>query len=190
MAALTEEQIEKVRDGNIAAFEAFFNHYYPRIRSFALGFLKDTDEAEEAAQIVFMKIWQGRSRLLPGRQPDSYVFTITRNVVNDMFRDRYYFQHYREQYLSDRHETDYEIDREIDIRDISKSIDEIVESMPEQRRQVFVLSRRYYLTNDEIARRLDISKRTVEKHISLALKTIRQKKGDFFLWLILFVINF
>ena len=51
------------------------------------------------------------------------------------------------------------------------------------------MSRRQFLTNDEIASKLGLSKRTVEKHISLALATIRDRLGDFFLWLLIFLIS-
>lgn len=190
MSAFTNEQIERIRNGKVADFEVLFNYYYPRIKSFAIGFLKNEDEACEAAQIALTKVWQCRDRLLTDRNFDSYIFTIAKNVVNDIFRDKYSFLHYREQYLADLPGTGYEIERDIDVRDMRKLIDEIINSMPEQRRQVFVLSRKYFLTNEQIAQKLNISKRTVEKHISLALNTIRKKNGEFFLWLILFFINF
>lgn len=190
MSAFTYEQIERIRNGKVADFEVLFNYYYPRIKNFAKGFLKNEYEAQDAAQIALMKVWQCRERILADKNLDSYIFTIAKNVVNDIFRDKYYSLHYREQFLADTPETGYEIERDIDVRDMRKLIDEIINSMPEQRRQVFILSRKHFLTNEQIAQKLNISKRTVEKHISLALNTIREKKGEFFLWLILFFINF
>ncbi len=66
---------------------------------------------------------------------------------------------------------------------------ETVDAMPEQRRLVFRMSRWQFLSNDEIAVRLGISKRTVEKHISLALAEIRRKLGEFLFFLFIFLIS-
>ena len=66
-------------------------------------------------------------------------------------------------------------------------LDEI-DRMPAQRREVFRLSRIEGLTNDEIARRLRISKRTVEGHLNAALRTLRVKVGKFVCWLTFFIL--
>ena len=58
--------------------------------------------------------------------------------------------------------------------ELNASLLSVVSSMPEKRRMIFRMSRMGHLSNEEIARRLDISVRTVEKHIELALKDIRR----------------
>ena len=66
-------------------------------------------------------------------------------------------------------------------------LDEI-DRMPAQRREVFRLSRIEGLTNDQIAQQLHISKRTVEGHLNMALKTLRGKVGKFVCWLTFFIL--
>ena len=177
--ALTKEQIERIRSGSIAAFEALFNEYYRQVRSFALGFLKDELEAEDAAQLVFTKLWLSRSRLTFEKSLSSYIFTITRNVVNDMFRDKHHFSNFYCNIIQQDRKESYEIDSDYDIKDIRTILDDTIASMPDQRRRIFIMSRRQFMTNDEIAEKLGISKRTVEKHISLALSELRSRLGEF-----------
>lgn len=177
--ALTEEQMEKIRSGSIAAFEVLFNQYYRQVRAFAFGFLKNELEADDAAQLVFTKLWMNRFRLTSVKSLDSYIFTIARNVVTDMFRDRYHFRNFYCKIASQNRVESYEIDNDYDIKDIRGIVNDTITSMPEQRRRVFIMSRRQLMTNDEIAEELGISKRTVEKHISLALAELRSRLGEF-----------
>ena len=62
---------------------------------------------------------------------------------------------------------------------LQKLIDKIVEAMPEQRRKVFIMSRYRSMDNDAIASELGLSKRTVERHINLALNTLRNEMKTF-----------
>ena len=186
---LTPSQIEEIRQGKIKAFEQLFNLFYPRVKNFAFGMIKNQDEAEEIAQNVFMKLWINRLNLSTDNSLSSYIFTIVQNEVYDFFRDKYYSLHYRESILSKAGIPEYEIDSEYNIKEIKEIVSTTLESMPEQRRLVFRMSREQFLTNDEIATKLGLSKRTVEKHISLALATIKRNLGDFLFWLFIFFIR-
>ena len=65
-------------------------------------------------------------------------------------------------------------DSELSARDLRRVVDRIVEHMPARRREIFLLSRQQHLSNAQIAQRLGLSVRTVEKHIELALQEIRR----------------
>ena len=192
---INSEIIESIRKGSMKAFEVFFEEYYLKVRNFAFGMVKSMDEAENIAQNVFMKIWINRFSLSAGKSLDSYVFTIARNEIYDCFRDVSYFSRYT---LSVRTGTpssrlggteNNDVSSEYDIKEISRIVNDTVAHMPEQRRRIFRMSRQLHLTNDEIAERLNLSKRTVERHISLALATIRERLGDFLFWLFFFFIS-
>lgn len=71
-------------------------------------------------------------------------------------------------------ETSYSIEDEIDYAELEKLLNKEIDTLPEQRRKVFLMSRQKGLSNGEIAETLGISKRTVETHISLALTALRK----------------
>jgi RNA polymerase sigma-70 factor (ECF subfamily) len=81
-------------------------------------------------------------------------------------------------------------DGELNIRyqELEKSVDRELEELPRRCKEIFTLSRREQLSNDEIASRLDISKRTVENQLTYALRHLRLSMRHF-LVLILYAIN-
>lgn len=185
---LSIETLEEIRKGNIKAFEQLFNLYYIRVRTFAFNMNHNMENAENVAQNVFMKIWLRREELTRQETLDSYIFTIVKNEVYDTFRRKNYALDYQE-FLKNRSSSDsYEIDSDYNIKEIKRIVEDTVQQMPDQRQLIFRLSRQKFMSNEEIANLLNISKRTVEKHISLALAMIRQHLGDFLFWLFVFFI--
>lgn len=186
---VSTEIIAEIRNGSLKAFEVFFGQYYIKVRNFADGMVKNMDDAENIAQNVFMKIWLNREQLSSEKSVDSYVFTIARNEIYDFFRDASYFTSFKEKLKNHPpRKAEYNIDSEYNIKEIKKIVDDTVAQMPDQRRQIFRMSRYQFLSNDEISEKLGISKRTVEKHISLALKMIRKNLGEFLFWIFTFFI--
>ena len=61
----------------------------------------------------------------------------------------------------------------LEMDELKKIADKTIYQMPAKRREVFVLSRREGLKIEEIAERLGISPRTVNKHMQLALRSLR-----------------
>ena len=186
---ITSQQIEEIRAGKIKTFEILFNAYYPRVKSFAFGMIKDQYEAEEIAQNVFLKLWSNREKLSSDNTLSSYIFTIVQNEVYDFFREKHYSLGYQEKMLSTPQNLQYEIDSEYNIKEIKSIVNRTLQNMPPQRRTIYQMSREQFLSNDEIAKTLGLSKRPVEKHISLALATIKKNLGDFLFWLFIFFIK-
>ena len=187
---ITQEQINDIRNGKVQAFEAFFDLFYLRVKNFAFGMIKNEDNAMEIAQNVFMKIWMNRENLSTDLSLSSYIFTIARNEIHDYFKSQYYFLNYQESLRDADINREYEIDSEYNINEIKEIVSRTVEKMPAQRQLIFKMSREEFLSNDEIANKLGISKRTVEKHISLALATIKKNLSDFMFWVFVFLIRF
>lgn len=165
------EILKSLASGDQQVFSQLFRRYYLKVRSFAYGFVKDPDEADDLAQTVFIKIWDKHEIFSCVRNFDAYLYTLTKytifnyiksqasgSVVHDEFPD-----------ISDT-DTPYEI---LLASDLKLLIDMVVDSMSPQRKMVYILSRVRGLSNDEIAVRLGIHKKTVENHLNLALKELR-----------------
>lgn len=183
MDSATEKgYIEAVSKGDEQAFESLFLHYFPRIKGFISGILQNEEEAEDISQDIFVSMWQNRDRLTGIENLNAYLFRMAKNTVfrhierSLLFRDYQQQQAERSSFSSANNET---IEEEIYAKELEYLISVAVEKMPSQRKQIYKMSRMEGLSNDEIAERLVISKRTVENHLTLALADIRKLIGFF-----------
>ncbi len=183
MDSATEKgYIEAVSKGDEQAFESLFLHYFPRIKGFISGILQNEEEAEDISQDIFVSMWQNKDRLTGIENLNAYLFRIAKNTVfrhierSLLFRDYQQQQAERSSFSSANNET---IEEEIYAKELEYLISVAVEKMPSQRKQIYKMSRMEGLSNDEIAERLVISKRTVENHLTLALADIRKLIGFF-----------
>lgn len=157
-------------------FERLFNRLYPRVKLFAMQLLKHEDEAEDVAQNVFAKLWEMPEKWSEDNL-DSYVFVMTRNHVLNVIR-------YRKIHEIGGVECDDNADATLPAElgaDDPLYYEETLllmrltlDRMPERRRQIFELSRMQGLSNAEIAEQLQLSVRTVEHQIYLALKELKK----------------
>lgn len=167
---IEKEYLLNISKGNTKAFDSLFILHYPRVKNFIMSLVKNEEDARDLSQDVFLKIWNNREKLPEIKFFRTYLFQMSKNAVFDFFRENTPLDNYEEEYKikSDS------LEESIEARDLEILIDTFVESMPEQRKKIYKMSRKEGLTNDEISIKLDISKRTVETHISSALKDIRK----------------
>lgn len=166
-----------VRDivaGDERAFRLFFNKYYPQARGFALSLLKNVDDAEDVAQSVFVNLWLKRELLADVDNIEAYIYRAGRNAVMNFIAKR----------KGETLPVPLEASRDkaftetpqamLEMQDTQLLTDMVVRHMPAQRRQVYELSRVEGLSNDEIAKRMNLRKKTVENHLNMALRELRK----------------
>lgn len=162
----------RLKEGDKIAFKLLFERYYPVFISFARRMLKDESTAEDLVQNVFMKIWVGRSNIDEDRSFRNYLLVSMRNEVYQYFR--YAFRMEGEVDCVEVEDGSVNVEVELSARELEKNISSVVSQMPPRRREIFDMSRYEKLSNREIAQRLGLSVRTVEKHIENALADIRK----------------
>ena len=181
-----ETLIQRLINGDQTAFELLFRFYYPGLVTFASQIVLDTDEAEEIVQEFFVKLWAGRREIKKSETLKSYFFTSVKNrALNVLKREKISEKVWAE--LREMTETDqlYQPDLFVE-SELQSHIKSAFEKLPARANEVFKLSRFKGLSNDEIASQLNISKRTVETHISNALKILREELKEYNFLLLLF----
>lgn len=162
--------LEKLARGDRASFDALYMRYAAKTEEFLCRMLKNRAEAEDITHDLFLKIWQNRSTMAGVTAFGSYLFRMARNAVYDRFDSRAVRTNFARQ---TNLLPEYELP-DVDNRDLLLLIQLAVEKMPGQRQRIFRMSREEGIANDEIARRLGISTRTVENQISRVLSELRK----------------
>lgn len=166
--------LEGLRRGDKECFRTIFEENAPVFLAFARRLLRDTDAAEDVVQNVFMRLWIVRERIDPGRGLRNYLLVAVRNEIYCYLRMAFQARREPRSALREPEDSAPGQDSELSARDLRRVVDRIVEHMPARRREIFLLSRQQHLSNAQIAQRLGLSVRTVEKHIELALQEIRR----------------
>ncbi|MCD0490534.1 RNA polymerase sigma-70 factor [Pedobacter sp. MC2016-14] len=158
-----------------AAFTEVYNRYWKRLLAIAYNHTKDKSAAEEITQEVFISLWNKR-HTLEIQTLDRYLATGIKFTVFNM--------HYRKRKrISDMiskmpFQESYEIEEEIAARFLQEQIDGIVNKLPEKCRMVFKYSREQGLTIPQIGKEMNIADKTVEAHLTKALKEIKNNLSD------------
>jgi RNA polymerase sigma-70 factor (ECF subfamily) len=177
--------IERLRSGDRTAFELLFQFYYPGLVIYATQFAVDELQAEDIVQNMFIKLWEKRQRVKLVDSLKSYFFTSVRNSCLNSLKHQQVESKYIGQ-LYDMSEKNLLYQPNLYIAsELQEIIRQAIDELPERCREVFVMSRLEQMKNDEIAEKLNLSKRTVETHISHALKILRVKLKDYLPLLIL-----
>lgn len=168
------------------AFAIIYDKYWDRLLGLAYKITKDKDAAEEIVQEVFVALWRRRDKVKI-EALDNYLATAVK------FSTFKYLQRYRRQQELQSEAMAYDakqLDEEvIDAKFLKEYLDGIVEKLPDKCKVVFKMSREDLMTNKEISGELLITEKTVEAHITRALKILKinlRKVGLSLLLLFLF----
>ena len=156
--------------GDTEAFKTLFEMFYPKVKVFLVKLLKDNKASEDIAQDIFVKLWSMGPSLPEISSFNAYLYRMTKNAAINYLRDRKPSVDISELLII----CDGDIEQEYYRKEKELLVRLAVEQMPSQRKRIFTMSRYQGMTNDEIAKSLGLSKHTVENHLSLALKELRE----------------
>ena len=156
--------------GDTEAFKTLFEMFYPKVKVFLVKLLKDDKASEDIAQDIFVKLWSMGPSLPEISSFNAYLYRMTKNAAINYLRDRKPSVDISELLII----CDGDIEQEYYRKEKELLVRLAVEQMPSQRKRIFTMSRYQGMTNDEIAKSLGLSKHTVENHLTLALKELRE----------------
>lgn len=166
---------KKVCDENDhQAYSDFFDHFYPRLFNFSLQYVKVPSGAEEVVSDVIYNLLKDKNRKKDIGRINAYLFQSVKNKSLNWLRDRKRNEHFDkieqiEDYII---EESHHLDIEPRDREVFQLLDDCIGQLPAQRQMVYRLLREDGLFPGEVAEILNLSKRTVEKHLELAVKEL------------------
>jgi len=175
------EIINSINQGNLLAFQQPYTQYYVGLCVYAKQFTKTKEVAEEVVQDVFLNLWEQKGHLNITSSLKAYLFASVRNRCLDYLKHLQVVHKFNEHYshLLNEAEDLYFFSREsgesLLIADqLKKEVSEAIDSLPEQCRKIFMMSRFEGLKHQEIASSLGITKNTVQHQVSIALGKLRE----------------
>lgn len=188
-------QVERLINGEEMAFREIFYQLYPGLLKFAESYLYDRQLAENMVQEAFIILWEKRSNLDIQSNIKAFLVTIIKNKsINHIEKLKNRIKIENDVHQIQVRESNLNISslrylnpEELFTDEITEIVEKTIQELPEQTREVFIMSRRQGMTNLEIATRLDISIKGVEYHISKSLKSLRSKLSDYLPFIIYFI---
>lgn len=168
------EWVTKIIRGDPQAFEKLFNVYCQPMINFSLRYVYDVSAAENIVQDVFVKIWKNRRNLKPKANIKYYLFTAVKNESLKYKRLNKIKQQYVDSIWKEKQFTKSS-DENSETKKLSLSINDAISKLPAKARIIFQMNRFDQLTYREIAKIQNISIKTVETHMSRALKFLRKQ---------------
>lgn len=171
-----EELVQNIKAGNKEALTVLYDRFCRQLLAFSYNLFKDRELCEEIVQDVFIDFWNRRSELQIKVSLQSYLYASVRYKIFAEFRkdkairvELYDDINSRMQYATPETRMIHE--------ELEQQVKLIIESLPDKCKLVYTMSRNEDLSHKEIAELLGISTRTVETHITNALKVLRDSLG-------------
>lgn len=160
-------------DGDTGAFEEIFNRYWLKLYATAYKRVKCREVAEEIIQDLFTVLWTKRETIQIHSSLAAYLFTSVRYMVFNHIQKEIVRENYKDSFQAKTMFFDNSTEETVFLNELIRNIEKEVKHLPPQCRNVFELSRKENKTNREIAEVLGISEKTVEGHLTKAIKQLK-----------------
>ena len=170
------------------AFRYLFEHYYPSLCLFAKRFIDDRETREDIVQEVFFRLWDKRKQITVTSPAQNYLLTSVRNLCLNYLRRQEVQQPFEES-LFDQPD-DEEGDRLIQLRELEEQLAQALAQLPPEYRLAFELNRMEGKSLEEVAQRMGVSTRTVERYRDKAIALLQTELKEYLpLFLLLFAMK-
>ena len=156
---------------DIDAFRKIFDLYYDNIRNFLYYRSGSFRTAEDLVQDVFLKLWENRENIR-NDTVKGYLYTIAANLLKNHYRKNEISFQFRSSLAQD-HDTESP-EFIMELQEFDQHLQKILAAMPEKSRDVFLMNRIDGLTYKDIAERLQLSVKAVEKRMHIALDFLKK----------------
>lgn len=174
---MDERLLKRLGAGDENAFAQVFDQYHRLLYALAYRYLKSMEDAEDAVQYTFMKLWEQHRIFDFSTGVRSLLFTILKNyILNELRHQRIVLEkQYEMAQAGETVEPDFT--EMLADNDLKKHLYDIIDCLPGQKREVCLLKIEQGLSNQEIADKMQISVPTVKSHYTQAIKILRSGIG-------------
>src|SRR5690606_7050320 len=165
-----EEQtlLLRLKSGDYQAFTQLYQRYSLRLLGRIIRLVKSEETAEEILQTLFLKVWERRDQIDADKSLKPFLFTIAQNLVYDHFRRMALDERFRNEFIKQYAEDYQHIEEELTFKQTQENVMNAIKALPPQCQKVFILFKIEGKSYAEICETLNISKSTVNNHLTKA----------------------
>lgn len=180
--------LQKIANGDLDAYKQLFDNYFSDLCNFLLLYLHNKSLSEEIALEVFTHVWENRKSLNIHSSIKGFLFTSAKNRAISFFRREKHHLFTQLDVENDQLSIDLSSQYYLENKELKKIIEEAINSLPEKSRLIYRMAWEENLSHKEIAREMNLSVKTVENHVGIALRKLRISlapyyKQIFVIWL-------
>ncbi|MCK9641157.1 MAG: RNA polymerase sigma-70 factor [Prolixibacteraceae bacterium] len=184
MDLVSKEIVQRIISGDESSFESVYRYFYPRLNYFAKQYLLDAEASKNIVQDVFTELWDKRNTLQNDTNLNAWLFTVTKNkslkIISHLKSQQNYKSYVRGRQLDVNYNSLADFDTSNFIfEELQTRIESALEKLSPACRKVFEMSRFEDKKNREIAEELNLSIKTIEAHISKALRSLKTDLKDY-----------
>lgn len=185
MNFIIDKQIlyKRISEGDKKAFDIFFAQSYPKLVQFARIFVDSEEQAEDVVSDVLTNMLIHRKKVFILNNFEGYLYSSVKNKALSLIRKNLVAVHYFQDKCKE-HQNNLTFVDPYDLlveQEIQNIVIKVIEGLPPKRKLVFQLIREEGLSYRKVAELLDISDRTVEVHLKLAVKALRKRVREYLL---------
>jgi RNA polymerase sigma-70 factor (family 1) len=175
----------KIKNSDFDAFRELYDSEFSSLYAYACRFVNQKDIAKDITQETFLSLWEHRVKIRSIKNVKGYLHKNIKNRCLNYFKHLKIEENHRDKAYIELKEIELNspdkynnIFAYIDQEELKTRVNKILDKLPDERRKVFELSRFEGLKNHEIAKKLELSVRTVDTQIYRALKTFKEQLKD------------
>ena len=174
-----EELVLLLKERDKLAFTEIYQRNWHTLYLHTFKILGDEDESKDLVQDAFFSIWEKSGDLEIKTNLKGYLFVAVRNRIFSLIRKKKANPDFVDVVIEELNQLDNTTVEHIDERELIYLIDLEIEQLPKKMKEVFKLSRKEFLTNKEIALKLNMSEEAVKKQIHRSIKTLKLRLGNY-----------
>jgi len=174
-----ENLLVRLNEGNSQAFSQIYEKFWKRLYLSAFSILRDSQACEDIVQDIFVQLWMNRENQSISSLR-SYLHSAIRYQVFKVIRSGGIYEGLWQEILHTTQRS--EIEDLLEEKELALRLEHAIQRLPPKCRQVFVMSRMQAMSIKQIAEKLHVSTRTIENHLSYALRHLRVEFGDLLFW--------
>ncbi len=168
-----------IKQDDAFAFEELYSRYWDKLFGNAYKRLASKEQTEELIQDLFTNLWVNRNKILITSSLVGYLTTSVKYMVINQLQKQKVRKQYVEIVKPFTVKQSNSTEDTVAFNDLENKLAKEVEKLPEKCQAVFKMSRYEQQSVKDIARKLEISEKTVENHIGKALKVLKSNLKDF-----------